>query len=65
MPILVEGSERLRERRLELRKEMGSGGVVIWPNVLLCEAQLLVDGYCRRSTLKEMNISEAYAYVAL
>ncbi len=55
--------ERLRERRLELRKALEKGGTVIWPLVVLREEQLLVDGYCRHSTLQEMNIPEAYGYV--
>jgi hypothetical protein len=55
--------ERLRERRSELRKALEAGGAVIWPIVLLREEQLLVDGYCRHSTLQEMNIPEAYGYV--
>ena len=55
--------ERLRERRSELRKALETGGTVIWPIVLLREQQLLVDGYCRDSTLQEMNIPEAYGYV--
>ena len=56
-------TERLKERRLELRKALEGGGVVIWPIVLLREDNLLVDGYCRRSTLQEMGIPETYAYV--
>jgi hypothetical protein len=55
--------ERLRERRLELRKALEAGGAVLWPIVLLREERLLVDGYCRHSTLQEMNIPEAYGYV--
>jgi hypothetical protein len=55
--------ERLRERRLELRKALEAGGAVLWPIVLLREERLLVDGYCRHSTLQEMNIPEAYCYV--
>jgi len=55
--------ERLRERRSELRKALETGGTVICPIVLLREQQLLVDGYCRHSTLQEMNIPEAYGYV--
>jgi hypothetical protein len=55
--------ERLRERRSELRKALETGGIIIWPIVLLREERLLVDGYCRYSTLQEMNIPEAYGYV--
>jgi len=56
-------AERLTERRLELRKALEALGVVIWPVVLLREDNLLVDGYCRHSTLQEMGIAETYAYV--
>ncbi|HWY27997.1 MAG TPA: hypothetical protein VNW25_01935 [Candidatus Sulfotelmatobacter sp.] len=56
-------TERLTERRLELRKALEAGGAVIWPIVLLREDNLLVDGYCRHSTLQEMGIRETYAYV--
>ena len=55
--------ERLRERQWELREALEAGGAVIWPIVLLREGQLLVDGYCRHSTLREMNIPETYGYV--
>ncbi len=56
-------SERLQERRLELRKALESRGAVIWPIVLSREENLLVDGYCRHSTLQEMGVPETYAYV--
>jgi hypothetical protein len=56
-------TERLSERQLELRKALETSGAVIWPIVLLREDQLLVDGYCRHSTLREMNIPEMYGYV--
>jgi len=56
-------AEQLTERRLELRKALEARGVVIWPVVLLREDNLLVDGYCRHSTLQEMGIAETYAYV--
>ncbi len=55
-------TERLRERRSELRKALEASGAVIWPIVVLREEQLLVDGYCRHSALKEMSIPEAYCY---
>jgi hypothetical protein len=55
--------ERLTERRSELRKALEAGGTVVWPIVLLREQKLLVDGYCRLSTLQEMNIPEAYSYI--
>ena len=56
-------SERLEERRSELRRALEARGAVIWPIVLVREENLLVDGYCRHSTLQEMGIPETYAYV--
>jgi hypothetical protein len=56
-------TERLRERRSELRQALETGGAIIWPIVLLREERLLVDGYSRHSTLQEMNIPEMYGYV--
>ena len=56
-------AERLKERRLELRRALEARGAVIWPIVLLREENLLVDGYCRHSTLQEMGIPETYAYI--
>ncbi len=56
-------TERLSERRLEMRKALEAPGAVIWPIVLLREENFLVDGYCRHSTLQEMGIPETYAYV--
>jgi hypothetical protein len=56
-------TERLMERRLELRKALERSGTVISPIVLLGGENLLVDGYCRHSTLQEMGIPEIYAYV--
>ena len=56
-------AERLKERRAELRKALEAPRAVIWPIVVSREEKLLIDGYCRHSTLQEMGIPEAYAYV--
>ncbi len=56
-------TERLKERRSELTKALEARGTIIWPIVVLREDNLLVDGYCRHSTLLEMDIPETYAYV--
>jgi hypothetical protein len=56
-------TERLKERRSELTKALEARGTIIRPIVLLREDNLLVDGYCRHSTLLEMDIPETYAYV--
>ena len=56
-------SDRLKERRAELRRAIEGYGSVIWPMVVRAEGHLLVDGYCRFSTLREMGVSRLYAYV--
>jgi hypothetical protein len=56
-------TERLAERRAALLRALRSAGTVILPIVLLREENLLVDGYCRHSTLQEMGVPETYAYV--
>ena len=56
-------AERLTERRLDLRMALETRGAVIWPIVLFREGNLLVDGYCRYSTLQEMGMPQIYAYV--
>jgi len=56
-------AERLEERRSELRRALEARRAVIWPIVLLREENLLVDGYCRHSTLQEMGLPETYAYI--
>jgi hypothetical protein len=56
-------TERLAERRAALLRALQSAGTVILPIVLLREENLLVDGYCRHSTLQEMGVPETYAYV--
>ena len=56
-------SDRLKERRAELRRAIEGYGSVIWPIVVRAEGHLLADGYCRFSTLREMGVSRLYAYV--
>jgi hypothetical protein len=56
-------TERIAERRAELRQVFERGGARIWPLVTIGDERLLVDGYCRHSTLSEMRIPEAYSYV--
>jgi hypothetical protein len=52
----------LAKRGKELRTVLDTFGGVIWP-VVLREDMVLVDGYCRFTTLREMGISPVYAYV--
>jgi hypothetical protein len=55
--------ERLARRSNELRNVVEVYGSVIWPVIVRAEDMLLVDGYCRLSTLNEMNVPRAYAYI--
>lgn len=55
--------ERLAQRSKELRRAIESYGAVIWPITVRGEDMLLVDGYCRYTTLRAMNIPRVYAYV--
>jgi hypothetical protein len=56
-------SERLRQRRAELRRSLEVYGSVIWPIVVRAEGYLLADGYCRYATLRDMGVGRLYAYV--
>ncbi len=52
------------ERRVhELRAAIETYGAVVWPVIIRKENMMLVDGYCRLATLKEMGISQVYAYL--
>jgi CRP-like cAMP-binding protein len=55
--------ERLAERSKELRRAIEKYGSVIGPVTVSGEDMQLVDGYCRHTTLKAMNIPRIYAYV--
>jgi len=56
---------RLAQRRKELRKAIELFGLVIWPIVIREEDMEVLDGYCRYTTLKEMGVPRAYAYVGI
>jgi hypothetical protein len=58
-------AERLAQRRKELRKAIELFGQVIWPIVIREEGMEVLDGYCRYTTLKEMGVTRAYAYVGM
>ncbi len=53
----------LARRRKELRTVIETYGVVIWPVIVSEEDMLLGDGYCRLTALREMGISQVYAYM--
>lgn len=55
--------ERLSQRAMVLRRAMEKYGSVIWPVTVRGEDLQLVDGFCRFTTLKEMDITRLYAYV--
>jgi hypothetical protein len=54
---------RLQERKRELTREIKDFAKVILPVILRAEDNLLMDGYCRYATLKEMNLEKVYAYI--
>jgi len=56
-------SESLAARSKELRESIEKYSVVIWPVIVRKEDLVLVDGYCRYTALKAMNIHRIYAYV--
>jgi hypothetical protein len=55
--------ERLAKRGQRLREAVQTYGSVIWPVVIRGEDMQLVDGYCRFTTLEELNVPRIYAYV--
>lgn len=56
-------SERLKQRRAELKRTLETYGSAIWPVVVKAEGNTLADGYCRYTTLREMGVPKVYAYV--
>ena len=53
----------LAKRSQELKETVERFAVVIWPLVVREEGFMLVDGYCRYTTLKALKIPRTYAYV--
>jgi len=56
-------SKSLEKRSAELRHNIEAGAVVLSPLIVRKEESQLVDGYCRYTTLKAMNVSRTYTYV--
>lgn len=54
--------DRLEERTSELRSALQRDRVAIWPLVVIDDQHLLIDGYCRHSTLAGLGVPKAYAY---
>jgi len=55
--------DSLAKRSQELRETIERFASTIWPVIIKKENLMLVDGYCRYTTLKAMNVSRVYAYV--
>ncbi len=56
-------SEELAERSDELRSSIKEYCSVVWPVIVREEDFMLVDGYCRYTALRDMNVHRIYAYV--
>ena len=56
-------SKSLEKRSAELRHNMEAGAVVLSPLIIRKEGTLLVDGYCRYTTLKAIGVPRVYTYV--
>jgi len=56
-------SESLSKRSDELKESIKRYALVIWPVIVRNEDFMLVDGYCRYTALRMMNIKRIYAYV--
>jgi hypothetical protein len=56
-------AEHLAKRRQQMRHAVENYGTVIWPIIVRKEDMQLLDGYCRFTMLKEMNVPRIYAYV--
>ena len=56
-------SESLAKRSNELEECIKRYAAVIWPVIVRNEDYMLVDGYCRYTALRIMNIRKIYAYV--
>lgn len=55
----------LAKRTDLLKNEIETYSTVIWPLIVRAEDMQLMDGYCRYSTLKKMEIPQTYAYMGL
>lgn len=58
-------SESLIKRSQELKEAIERYAVVIWPIIVTGEDCVLIDGYCRYTTLKMMNVKRIYAYIGI
>lgn len=56
-------ADSLAKRSDSLRREIETYSTVIWPLVVRAEDMQLMDGYCRYSTLKRMEVPQTYTYI--
>ena len=56
-------TDELAKRSDELRMCIEKYRVVIWPIIIRKEGFMLMDGYCRYTSLKNIGIKRIYAYV--
>ena len=56
-------SQELSKRSDELLGAIKEYCTVIWPVIVREEDFMLVDGYCRYTALRTMNIQRVYAYI--
>jgi hypothetical protein len=55
--------QHLHNRVANLRTALTAHHTSIWPITVQRENWLVLDGYCRYTTLKEMGVPRVYAYV--
>jgi hypothetical protein len=58
-------SESLIKRSQELKEAIERYAVVIWPIIVTSDDFMLIDGYCRYTTLKMMNVKRIYGYIGM
>lgn len=56
-------SKSLAKRSNELEECIKRYAAVIWPVIVRNEDYMLVDGYCRYTALRIMNVRKIYAYI--
>jgi hypothetical protein len=55
--------ESLAKRSNELKECIKRYAAVIWPVIVRNEDYMLVDGYCRYTALRIINVQKIYAYI--
>ena len=57
--------DELAKRSDELRTAIEKYRIVIWPIIIRKEDSMLMDGYCRYTSLKNMDVKRIYVYVGI